>query len=222
MIKAFIFDFDGLIIDTENACLQSWLEQYQKYNIKLPLSKWELTIGTSNEAFDPLEYLYESTNKSFDKQKLLSDQKKSYLQKTRLLPLLPGIMNYLIWAKQNNIKIGLASSSTKAWVVPHLLDLKILPFFNVIMTADDVKNVKPNPELFLSVKNNLKILDFEAVVFEDSQNGIIAGNLANLFTIAVPNSLTKNLDLSEAYFTLNSLDIITPQNLVKILETGLK
>ena len=222
MIKAFIFDFDGLIIDTEIACYQAWVEQFQIFNVELPLSEWELTIGSSNEAFNPVEYLHFHSKKNFDKQKLILDHMKSYREKTRTLPLLPGVKNYLNWALENNFKIGLASSSPKNWVLPHLLDLEIIDFFNIIKTSDDVNYVKPCPDLFLLVKQGLNLEDFEAVVFEDSRNGIIAANLANLFTVAVPNQLTKKIDLSEANLLVNSLNAIEPQNLVKILETTLK
>lgn len=222
MIKAFIFDFDGLIIDTETATYQSWEEIYKTYNINLPLSKWELIIGTSNHAFDPLEYLAEQTSINLDKPEILSRYENNLRDQTRSLSILPGVLRYLTWAKKNLLTIALASSSSNSWVTSNLKRLGIDNMFDVIRTSDDVENVKPNPELFLSVKTHLNIEDYEAVVFEDSQNGVIAANKARFFTIAVPNAMTKNMDFSVANFILNSLDAVAPQNLVKILENNLK
>ena len=222
MIKAFIFDFDGLILDTETATYQLWVEIYEQYNVDLPFSKWELIIGSSNHAFDPIAYLDEHVSFNLDKRDIMSRFEKSLLEKTRFLPLMPGIMKYLNWARENHFSIGLASSSPKLWVTTHLKQLEIDKFFDVIRCSDDVENVKPDPELFLSVKTYLDLDDYEAIVFEDSRNGIIAANKAGFFSIAVPNAITKKMDFSVADLVLNSLDAVEPQNLVKILENNLK
>ena len=222
MIKAFIFDFDGLILDTETATYQLWVDIYEQYNIELPLSKWELIIGSSNHAFDPLDYLADHASVNLDKQDIMSRFEKSLLEKTRFLPVLPGIMTYLNWARRNHLSIALASSSSKLWVTTHLKLLEIDKMFDVIRGSDDVEKVKPDPELFLSVKTYLDLDDYEAIVFEDSRNGIIAANKAGFFTIAVPNTITKKMDFSVADLVLNSLDAVEPKNLVKILENNLK
>ena len=222
MIKAFIFDFDGLIIDSEMACYQTWLEIYQRYQVDLPLSKWELVIGSSNHAFDPIAFLAETGKVEIDGEAILAEHANKYREKTKKLPVLPGVLHYLKWAKNNHIKTALASSSTHTWVISHLKDLGIDHLFDLIRTSEDVENVKPSPDLFLSVKSNLQLNDFEAVVFEDSLNGILAANASNFHTIAVPNDLTKKMDLSAANFILNTLNATEPQNLVKILETNLK
>jgi len=222
MIKAFIFDFDGLIIDTESVVYQSWVEIYNTYKVDLPLSKWESIIGSSNDAFNPFDYLAQQTNLNLNKPLLLSQFEKTLRNKTRFLPILPGVITYLKWAKKNNFSIGLASSSPGMWVSSHLNELGIDTMFDVIRTSEDVVNVKPYPDLYLSVKNFLCLEDFEAVVFEDSRNGIIAANKAKFFTIAVPNAMTRNMDLSAANLILNNLGAVEPENLVKILEIDLK
>lgn len=215
MIKAFIFDFDGLIIDTESVVYQSWLEIYKTYNVDLPLSKWESIIGSSNNTFDPFEYLDQHTKLNINQPSLLSRFEKTLQEKTRSLPMLPGVVTYLKWAKKNNLFIGLASSSTRMWVSSHLNELGIETMFDIIRTSEDVNNVKPFPDLYLSVKKFLCLDDYEAVVFEDSRNGIIAANKAKFFTIAVPNAMTRNMDLSAANFILNTLSAVDPENLVK-------
>ncbi len=220
MIKAFIFDFDGLILDTETACYDAWQEIYAAYGTILPLEKWLLCIGTSDDVCDPLGLLSAATGLDIDQQVVRKTHAQSYRAKTRLLPLKPGILDYLQWARANDIRTAIASSSSRAWVVPHLEETGILPYFDVVRTKDEVKAVKPDPELFLSAKSMLNLADYEAVIFEDSYNGIIAGNLAKLFTVAIPNPMTKNMDLSAADRIISGLDTISPPNLLKMLENG--
>jgi len=220
MIKAFIFDFDGLILDTEEACYEAWQEIYADYGTSLPLETWLLCIGTTNDACDPLGTLAKLSGQDINYNAVQTAHSKSFRAKSRLLPLKPGVLDYLKWARANGLQTAVASSSARDWVVPLLEENGILPYFDVIQTKNDVKTVKPNPELFIATKSMLKLEDFEAVIFEDSYNGIIAGNLANLYTVAIPNSLTKNMDLSAASHTISSLDLITPPNLLKMLEKG--
>lgn len=220
MIKAFIFDFDGLILDTEDACYQAWQEIYAQFDAVLPLEKWLLCIGTSDEVCDPIGILASATNTQIDQAAIRADHSTRYRSKTRLLFPKPGVLDFLDWAKSNDKKTAIASSSARNWVVPHLEELGILPYFDIVLTKDDVSAVKPDPELFLCTKSSLDILDYEAVIFEDSYNGIVAGNLAHLYTVAIPNQMTQNMDFSAANLTLSSLDAISPATLLKMLENG--
>ncbi len=220
MIKAFIFDFDGLILDTETACYDAWQEIYAAYGTSLPLEKWLLCIGTSDDVCDPLGILSAATGLEIDQLAVRKTHAKSYRAKTRLLPLKPGILDYLKWARANGFRTAIASSSARAWVVPHLEETGILSYFDVVRTKDEVKAVKPDPELFLSAKSMLNLADYEAVIFEDSYNGIISGNLAKLYTVAIPNTMTKNMDLSAADRIISGLDTISPPNLLRMLENG--
>lgn len=221
MINAFIFDFDGLIIDSELVCYQSWVEIYKKYQVELPLEKWVDCIGTSEEFFDPVHYLKQITKMDLDFDEVQRNQFSDYLSRTKQLPIKAGILNYLDWAKENNFKLAICSSSDENWVVSHLDNLNITQYFDVIKTKNDVKKVKPDPELYNAIKSDLSIGDFEAVIFEDSLHGITAGRLSNLFTVAIPNELTKLLDLSEAHFVVSGLDSISPLKLLKTLENKL-
>ncbi len=220
MIKAFIFDFDGLILDTEDACYQAWQEIYKKFGASLPLDKWLLCIGTSDDACDPIGILASATNFQIDHAEIRADHSKRYREKTRLLTPKAGVIEFLKWAKSNGFQTAIASSSIRNWVESHLQDLGIRYLFDIVLTKDDVSTVKPNPELFISAKSKLNLLDYEAVIFEDSYNGIVAGNQANLYTVAIPNRMTKNMDFSAANLVLKSLNAITPLNLLKTLENG--
>jgi putative hydrolase of the HAD superfamily len=218
MINTFIFDFDGLIVDTELIAYQIWSEIYHTHHVDLPLEEWVVCVGTSDEAFNPTQYLSRITGQALDENKLNQYYAQIYRARTDELPLKPGIQDYMDWAKENNFHLAIASSSNYEWVYSHLTRLKIAHYFDVIKTNRDVKEVKPAPDLFLAVKEFLHINDFEAVIFEDSLHGIQAGLLSNLYTVAVPNEVTKNMDFSAAHFTIPSLDATSPLKLLKTLE----
>jgi len=223
MINTFIFDFDGLILDTELACYQTWVDIYKTYQAKLPIEEWIVCVGTSDEAFDPIQYLKQITKiESLDANEILHFHDKEYRKRTCKLEIKPGVMDYLEWAKNNQFNIAIASSANKDWVITHLESLKIIQYFDLIKTNNDVEKVKPDPELFSLIKKSFQINDFEAVIFEDSFHGINAGLASNLFTVAVPNELTRNLDLSAAHLIITGLDAIAPSKLLKTLENKLK
>jgi putative hydrolase of the HAD superfamily len=223
MINTFIFDFDGLILDTELACYLTWVDIYKKYHAKLPLEEWIVCVGTTEEAFDPIKYLKQITKiESLDTNEILYLHNKEYRQRTSNLVIKPGVLDYLEWARKNQFNIAIASSSDKDWVISHLENLQIIQYFDVVRTNNDVEKVKPDPELYLSVKKYFQINDYEGVIFEDSLHGINAGLAANLFTVAVPNELTKNLELSAANLIITGLDTISPSKLLKTLENKLK
>jgi HAD superfamily hydrolase (TIGR01509 family) len=217
MIKAFIFDFDGLIIDTEYPNYQTWVDIYHKFKADLPLNEWIKCVGSSNEAFDPIRYLRTKTNTILDETKIQKDQFETFLAITDTLPVLPGVETYFAYAKQNNLKLAVASSSSLQWVSRHLETRGLLPIFDLIITADDVERVKPAPDLFLKVKEQLGLQDYEGVIFEDSAHGIEAAVLANLYAIAVPNRITKHLNFDKANLVVKGLDTLEPPELLRQL-----
>jgi beta-phosphoglucomutase-like phosphatase (HAD superfamily) len=103
------------------------------------------------------------------------------------------------------LKLAVASSSRRAWVEGHLERLGLLSYFQVIRTKEDVALTKPDPALFLRAAEGLGVPPRETIVLEDSQNGVRAARFAGAFTVAVPNALTRHLDLSQANLLLESL-----------------
>lgn len=205
-IRGLIFDFDGLILDTEQAEFQSWQEFFSIYQLDLPFSEWSLCIGTSNKAFDVYEYFKKKVGKPIPREEIDRVRVARLYELVNQLSPLPGVVNLIEDAKANGLKIGLASSSPYQWVSSHLKRLGLFPFFDSIRTKEDVVEVKPNPDLYLKSIEALGLSSSNAVVFEDSPNGIKAAKAAGLFCIAVPNQLTRMMDTSEADINLVSLD----------------
>jgi putative hydrolase of the HAD superfamily len=122
-------------------------------------------------------------------------------------PVMPGVIDYLHEAKQLGLKLAIASSSSHSWVDTHAKRLGIFDYFDKVITSDEVgiQRTKPHPDLFLLALEQLNVRANEAVVFEDSPNGVRAAQSAGIFVVAVPNSVTSLLTIENANLTLSSL-----------------
>lgn len=220
-MRALIFDFDGLILDTELPDFRSWQEVYQSYGVSLPLEMWVTIVGGDDESdFEPHEYLESLTGKPVDREEIWVARRKSYLETLENQPIQSGVSEYLTAAKQHNLKLAVASSSPENWVIGHLTRLGLLSHFEVVVTADDVEKIKPAPELFLLAAHKLGVDPREAIVFEDSPNGVRAAKRAQMYAVAVPNAITAQFDLSEADLRLNSLAEMPLEALLTHVENG--
>lgn len=204
-IKALIFDFDGLLVDTETPQLRVWQELYRSHGAELPLEEWVQCLGTSADAFDTLADLRRKTSLPIDGVALKAEFKRRSAEAIRKEPLRPGIEQLLIDSRNLNLKLAVASSSSRAWVHTGLAQVDAGRFFTVVCTADDVARVKPDPELYRLALSRLEIEASEAIVFEDSPNGIRAARAAGLRCVAYPNPVSMHLDLSQADLIVGSL-----------------
>ena len=222
MIRALIFDFDGLILDTEGPIFQSWQELYRSYHLDLTLERWADTIGRSEQEapFDPKQDLEERLGRRLDWAMLGLRRRQRELALIAAQPILPGVQDYLEQARQLHLKIGLASSSDRGWVSSHLERLGLRGYFDCLRTSEDVRFTKPAPDLFLAALACLEATPQEAVVFEDSPNGILAANRAGIFCVAVPNRLTSHLDLDRANRRLTAFTDLSLDQLLIEVEKG--
>ncbi|MFF2092890.1 HAD family hydrolase [Paenibacillus sp. NPDC058174] len=208
MIKAIIFDFDGTILDTETPWYYAFRDAYKEYGVELSLELYSTCIGTSNDVFNPYEYLSTEHGIQIDKQ---SFKKAIHLEHTARMEreeMRPGIRELLERAKAEGLRIGLASSSPYKWVDNYLISLGIRDYFECIRTSDHVTKVKPDPELYLQALEALGVEAAEAVAIEDSPNGARAAIAAGMHCVVVPNELTKVLafDASPLYYPVDSFD----------------
>jgi HAD superfamily hydrolase (TIGR01509 family) len=214
MIRALVFDFDGLILDTEEPVYRSWLEVYRAHGEELPFERWVQIVGSTTIGFHPQHHLEERLGRSLPKEVL--DRRVG--RRTELVlaeKLLPGVAEHLEEARSSGLKLGVASSSTRDWVSGHLARLGILDRFDCLRCRDDVTNVKPEPDLYLAVLNCLGVLATEAIAIEDAPNGVLAAKRAGMRCVAIPNSITARLDLGQADLLLSSLADVTLDELLR-------
>jgi len=198
-----LFDFDGLLLDTESAEYRAWCELYERCGHVLDLQTWSRAIGTI-DGFDPRAHL-ESLGNRPDAE-ALAEQRRRVLDLCELEDFLPGVNELLDVAATRGLKTCIVSSSSYAWIEGHLKRRSGLEKFDAVVCADgDPARAKPRPVLYLEALERLGVRAEEAVAFEDSPNGIAAAKAAGVFCIAVPNPVTAALDLTKADLVLGSL-----------------
>jgi len=219
MIKALIFDFDGLILDTETPVYRSWVEIYQRFGLTLPFDDWANIIGTSAaEHFDPFDQLEAALDRKLDRGKLTEERTAFEFSLVAKNSALPGVEKMIAAAQYKCLKLAVASSSSCDWVLGHLKRLALIQHFDAICCADDVALTKPDPALFLLALARLELTSEEAIVLEDSPNGITAANRAGIFSVAIPNGMTRGLPLSHADLQLQSLADSSLEALIQLAE----
>jgi len=218
MIQALIFDFDGLILDTETPIFRSWQELYAAHGGSLTIDQWAHVVGTASLEQDHFARLEGQIGFALDRAALAPMRRQREWELVLAQPLLPGVLDYLQEGRRLGLKIGLASSSPCRWVTAHLERLEIIGYFDCIYARDDVQRVKPDPELFLAVLAELRVAPEAAVIFEDSPLGVQAAKAAGAWCVAVPNPVTRHFSLAQADLCLGSLAEISLEELLHKLE----
>ncbi|HEX7557195.1 MAG TPA: HAD-IA family hydrolase, partial [Leptolinea sp.] len=149
-----------------------------------------------------------------NKKKVEQDHKVIALSKIMKLKALPGVERLMITARDNGIKMALASNSSTDWVWCNLSRLGLAKYFDTICGGDEVAALKPDPEIFQLALSELNVSPDEAIVFEDSPNGITAANKAGIFCVAIPNPISERLSIVHANLVLNSLEEISFEELL--------
>jgi len=196
MLKSLIFDFDGLILDTETPEFSVWQSIYRAHGQEISIQKWGQVIGgTGASKFDAAQHLCDLTRDSLDVHSLRDQHNRRSNSLIEQQPILPGVVELLDEADRLNVSLAIASSSPHSWVDTHLGRLGLYNRFDKIVCADDVPpgRTKPNPDLFLLALEQLKVPKEAAVVLEDSPNGVKAAKSAGIFAVAVPNPTTSML-----------------------------
>jgi HAD superfamily hydrolase (TIGR01509 family) len=215
VIRGVVFDFDGLVLDTELPVYRSWSEVYEQHGVELELDVWQSIIGT--DSFDPMEYLEAKLGRSLDWEPIQARRRarRDSLQAREVAR--PGVLSWLSSALDLRLALGVASSSPRVWVVDHLTQLGLLDRFGCIRCRDDVGVAKPSPDSYLAVLDAFGLEPDEAVGIEDSVHGVTAVKAAGMRCIAVPNALTQDMDFSAADLVLDSLaDLSLADALAKV------
>ena len=215
-ICSVIFDFDGLIIDSETPLFDIWASIYASHGATLTMDRWQHALGTQG-GFDPFEHLTITLAKTVDRDTLATFVSDEYWRLCGEQPLLPGVRERLREARELSLGLAVASSSPSAWVQPWLERHDLMPLLNAVCTRDDVQHVKPAPDLFLLAAERLGTEPAACVVFEDSPNGLRAAHTAGMMTVAIPNRLTRGLPMPAADLVLDSMADMTLAEIVAFL-----
>lgn len=216
-----IFDFDGLILDTERPEFEAWRYVFQKHGVEpLTVEEWAHCIGT-RDALDPLDILAERLGEPLpDRDAAKAVGRPRHDELIALEEALPGVVDWLDEAHDLGLAVGVASSSHLEWVQGHLVRLGLIDRFACLSCFDDVLKPKPAPDLYLAACQSLGVAPREAIAVEDSRNGILAAKAAGMAAVAVPHGLTAHLDFSEADLRLASLAELPLRDAIRRLADG--
>jgi len=221
MIKALLFDFDGLILDTETPEYLVWKGMYQEHGFELPHEEWGKIVGGSAlSTFDAADHLSRLSQGRLDPAPLRARHRLESDARIHASEVMPGVLETIHAAKARGLDLAIVSSSPHAWVDSHTKRLGLFDHFNAVICADDVGvgRTKPNPDLFLVALSRLQVEREAAIVFEDSPNGVTAANRAGIFVVAVPNPVTSLLAIEGANLILRSLSDIPIDDLLDAVQ----
>ncbi|HEY2542016.1 MAG TPA: HAD family phosphatase [Gaiellaceae bacterium] len=218
-IRAFLFDFDGLIIDTETASRAGWAWLYGEHGFELPEDKWATLVGTIGAPWEPMRHLEELVGAPIDADALNERRRTHELSLLETEEFRPGILEYVEEAERRGLKRAIVSSSSNRWIDMHLSRLERTLGWDAIVAANgDAERAKPRPDLYLEACELVGVTPGEAIAFEDSPNGVRAARAAGIFCVAIPNDVTRDLGLEEADLVLDSLADLPPAELLARFE----
>lgn len=185
--KAFVFDLDGVIVDTARYHFLAWQKIAAELGIEFTPEHNEELKGVSRvRSLDLILQLGKMSASQDDKDRWLKQKNEdylSYLVHMNQSEILPGVLHILQFLKENNQPIALGSASKNAR--PILEKTGIIHYFDAIVDGNDVTNAKPDPEVFIQAAKQLGIPNEQAIVFEDSVAGIQAANIAGMTSIGI-------------------------------------
>jgi HAD superfamily hydrolase (TIGR01509 family) len=211
MLRAIVFDFDGLILDTETPLIDAYAEIHARHRVPFDRALFLRSVGHAEYAFDP----WHGFSPHSDRAALELERRGCKDELMLRQPVLPGVLALLDAARASGVHVGLASNSPHEWVDTHLARLGLFERFDFIACREDVRSPKPEPDLYKLVLNKFGARGHEAIGFEDSHAGSLAAKRANLWVVAVPNESTAHHDFSHVDLRVSSLVDVTLDGLMK-------
>ncbi len=210
MIRALVFDFDGLILDTESALIRSYADVHAAHGVPFDEPRFLRAVGHADYAFDP----WAAFGPSAAHAALEAERQETKKGRLELLAPLPGVISLIDEARAAGLPLAIASNSEHSWVEPHLARLGLLGHFSFLACRDDVPSPKPEPDLYKLVLNRFGLRGHEAVAFEDSHTGSVAAKRAHLHTVVAPGPSTAHHDFKHVDLVVGSLAEVTLPGLI--------
>jgi HAD superfamily hydrolase (TIGR01509 family) len=217
VIRGVLFDFDGLILETEGPAYQSWVEVYRDHGHELPRDRWLDYIGRESGWFDAMAHLESLVGRALDRDAVRARREARRNAIVEGLGCMAGVREWVDEAGQAGLKRAVVSSSSRAYVRTHLERIGLVEHWDALVCREDAPRAKPAPDLYTRALEVVGLDASEAIAIEDSPNGIAAAKAAGLRVVAVPNELTSALDLSRADLRLASCADVTLADLLKKL-----
>jgi HAD superfamily hydrolase (TIGR01509 family) len=217
-IEAVVFDFDGLILDTEGPVFTAWQEEFDAHGCPpLTIEEWAAEIGTAG-GLDLVELMRSRATRPFDENTMHARRRVRRDQLLDQETTRPGVHAWLDEADTLGLGLAIASSSPREWVEPLLDRLDLRQRFAHVACFGDGLAGKPAPDTYLAACAAIRVDPGAALAVEDSPHGVAAAKAAGLRCVAVPHEITELLDLSHADLRVTSLADVTLREVLDRLE----
>jgi HAD superfamily hydrolase (TIGR01509 family) len=216
ILAALVFDFDGLIVDTENPGFISWEEVYQEFGATLSIDDWRHATGYVG-GFDPAIHLEQILGRRLDWSQLMPKREARNWELTLQAKVLPGIEQLFLSARERRLRVGVASNSENGWVEGGLRRLGLRDYVDTVVSRDMVMNPKPAPDIYLKTVQTLQVEPSHAVALEDSEPGCRAAKRAGLKAVAIPNRFSERQDLTIADLIVKSATELSVDRLATLV-----
>lgn len=197
MKKGAIFDQDGLMFDTEAIFSLAWAQAAERLNVILPDGFRTAVSGSSGEGMRQI--IRQWVPKADPDALMKLTYQISYDIQSRTLPEKPGLHEILDFFQSRGIKMAVASSSHREPIERNLERSGVRPYFDAVISGEDVSRGKPNPDAFLLAASRIGLDPSDCYVFEDSFNGVRAGHTAGCFTVMIPDLLAPDEEIAQYY-----------------------
>ncbi len=202
---AVLFDFDGVLVDTEWAIYQAWRNTFVDHGHDLPLEVYTRCIGSDFATWSPKTHLEELSGLNFDWHDLDARRQEIIMRDLTHERTMPGAIDLLDRLAHAGRRRAVVSSSSHQWVDGWLEKLEFAGHFETVVCRGDAPQIKPAPDLYIEAAKRLALEPAECLVIEDSLNGVKAAKAAGMSVWAVPNRVTSGLDFSAADRIFSSL-----------------
>lgn len=216
---AVIFDFDGLIVDSETPEFEAHRQIFAEHGVELTPDEWRGEVGIWSATRNWFAKLAEITGRPVDPVALREEKRRRFWQIIKMEPM-PGVRALLDELYAAGVPLALASSAEASWINKAIAQLNVIRYFQFIVTGDDVTHRKPHPEGYLLAAHRLGVEPARCVAVEDSQHGLTAAKAAGMKAVAIPNWLTAEHNLDAADLRVASAVELSAAALVGIATGG--
>jgi HAD superfamily hydrolase (TIGR01509 family) len=217
-LAAVIFDFDGIVLDSETPEYESHRRIYEQCGVTLTVDEWCGVIGTWSEGHDERWFtrLCAEARDAPARDVYFAERRRIF---DEIVPADPmrGVSELLASLRDAAVPIAIASSAPARWVVTAVERLGIRPMFGAVVTGDEVAHRKPSPDVYLEAARRLGVDPLQSVAIEDSGPGLTAARAAGMKVVAIPHWLTERHDLSGADLTVAHARELTVDRLAALV-----
>lgn len=218
MIRGIVFDFDGLILETERPQYEAWRDVFASFGRELPLQAWLDVMGKPVMIDLFPRRLSQELGRPLDIDAVIAQYREVVAKHLSAQPIQPGVKRVIEDARKMGLKLAVASGSTHRWVDGHLRRLGLFDFFDHTTCSEDTDRHKPDAEPYLHACRALSVPTGSALALEDSALGITSAKAAGMFTVAVPTEMTAYQSFDHANLRLDSLEQMSLAQMIEQVE----